>query len=439
VEVIVTALSSFRLHLIFCIVFIPCLLSAADIEYKTVQASGYGSTKTAAVRNALQEAIGQVAGRYLEAEDQLSSVFKTKVVDDQSTFSGSESLSSRVASATKGVVKEYSILSENKGKDESWECLVEATIARAIPSMQSNRKRIAVLPFQYRSQIDDEIFEIRGVKTLIRKALAEDLGEASPEDYLAELFTDNLESYLIQSRKFMVLDRRSAADISSERDFALSASVSIEEMLKSNQDLSADMIVVGSIDEVTYSERDHTMRSGRVVKIGEGTVILTFKILDVATRELKFSDTVMTSVSSGDISKVSGSLEFKKPGPAMLKIVADQIGSKILEAIYPIRVLRVNDQSVTLSGGGRTIKRGEIYEVFNLGEKLFDPNTKESLGREELYVGKILISRVKSKMSEGEVMESKGQIEEGGICRLAADQEVDKTRKRKKINTDDLF
>ena len=55
---------------------------------------------------------------------------------------------------------------------------------------------------------------------------------------------------------------------------------------------------------------------------------------------------------------------------------------------------------------------------FALGEELIDPDTKESLGREEVKVGKVKISQVNPKTSLATILEDTG-IDTGAVLRKA--------------------
>jgi hypothetical protein len=140
--------------------------------------------------------------------------------------------------------------------------------------------------------------------------------------------------------------------------------------------------------------------------------------------------------------KLSGSFAVNRAGNLMMADAANRIGKQLLEAIYPLKVINVAADRVTLNEGGRGVQVGQIYDVFALGDDAVDPYTKEKLGRVEVPVGKIKISSSTAKMSAGDVFEKKGDIAEGSICRLSPDQTGSgqpAPAAKKKLNTDDLF
>ncbi|MEI9962926.1 MAG: hypothetical protein WDM76_17965 [Limisphaerales bacterium] len=57
-----------------------------------------------------------------------------------------------------------------------------------------------------------------------------------------------------------------------------------------------------------------------------------------------------------------------------------------------------------------------MLNAFALGEELIDPDTKESLGREEVKVGKVKVTQVNPKTSLAEIVEDTG-IDKGAVLR----------------------
>ena len=82
------------------------------------------------------------------------------------------------------------------------------------------------------------------------------------------------------------------------------------------------------------------------------------------------------------------------------------IGQTIQNAIYPARIVAIDGDTVTIGQGGKTFARNEIYELVQLGERMIDPYTKESLGRKENIIGMIEITEVTPKMAYGKILNS---------------------------------
>jgi hypothetical protein len=104
---------------------------------------------------------------------------------------------------------------------------------------------------------------------------------------------------------------------------------------------------------------------------------------------------------------------------AISRSLAEKIALHIADVIFPAKVLIKRDNTVTINRGeGGGVAEGDVFNVYALGEELIDPDTKESLGREEVKVGKVKISQVNPKTSQAEILEDTG-IDKGAVLRKA--------------------
>jgi hypothetical protein len=69
-------------------------------------------------------------------------------------------------------------------------------------------------------------------------------------------------------------------------------------------------------------------------------------------------------------------------------------------------------------GDGTGIKEGQTWDVFAPGEELIDPDTGESLGSEEIPMGKVRVIAVTPKFARATVVEDYG-IDKLHILRLS--------------------
>jgi hypothetical protein len=99
--------------------------------------------------------------------------------------------------------------------------------------------------------------------------------------------------------------------------------------------------------------------------------------------------------------------------------MAEKIATHLADVIFPPKVLTKRDTTVTINRGeGGGVAEGDIFNVFALGEEMIDPDTKESLGREEVKVGKVKISQVNPKTSQAQILEDTG-IDKGAVLHKA--------------------
>ena len=102
---------------------------------------------------------------------------------------------------------------------------------------------------------------------------------------------------------------------------------------------------------------------------------------------------------------------------AVSRNMAQKIANRIADVIFPAKVLLKRDKEVTINRGeGGGVAVGDTFNVFALGEELIDPDTKESLGREEVKVGRVKITQVNPKTSTAEILDDTG-IDKGAILR----------------------
>jgi hypothetical protein len=93
----------------------------------------------------------------------------------------------------------------------------------------------------------------------------------------------------------------------------------------------------------------------------------------------------------------------------LTRTICEKVSNRVVDIAYPVRVIAKTGKIVTLNrGDGSDIATGQLWEVFALGEELIDPDTGVSLGREEVSVGTLRITRVNPKTSQGAIVDDYG-------------------------------
>lgn len=97
--------------------------------------------------------------------------------------------------------------------------------------------------------------------------------------------------------------------------------------------------------------------------------------------------------------------------------IAQKIAGRTTDAIFPARIIGKRDRIVTINRNDQSgISVGQTWEVYAIGDELVDPDTGEK-SREEVYVGKIRVTRVTPQNSQAEILEDNG-VDRGAIVRL---------------------
>jgi hypothetical protein len=249
--------------------------------------------------------------------------------------------------------------------------------------------------------------------------VGEQTGEAARlEKQLRRLITDNL----VQTRRFAIIDREFSQEIQAERQRLLRPDINPEERARLGQELGADYVLAGSLDEFQLvAEKGVFRASGREYQRLVASAKLSYRVIELATGQIVLADNLQ--VPPGPLFG-AGSLPDAQSESHMMNWMADRIGSRITWTIYPVRVVTVlSDGEIVLNQGGSAFRTGDRLEAFNLGRRLTDPYTKESLGYEETLAGTLEVSRVLPKAAYARVISTNHPVEVGAICRPAAQTE----------------
>lgn len=353
---------------------------ANTIEYVDVRAKGSGSTYSEALNNALSNAIAKVNGRSIDTQSSLEKISKVINSNNDNIYFSSKKFEKKISDETKGYVSNFKIVSETKSDNNIINIQVSAKIGKFKLKNSAKRKRIAVFPLYF----TQENFKLFDKNVSAQK--------------IDRLLTQSLVSYLVQTRKFTVLDREYFYDIESELSLIRNNVTPIEESVKLGQKLFSDYILVGTLEKLFLEEKDIKIKnSNTVVKTNNVLVEFNYRIIDVPTSQIMFSDDYRGVFTLDN-------LQLSSPESEIIQLASLEIGSKILNAIYPLRIEKINDNIVYIGQGGLELNIGEIYNIVELGERIKDSYTNEYIGREQKEVGKLKIIDVGSKLSTGEIV-----------------------------------
>ena len=369
-----------QIQFLVAIIFIVGSFSLqAGIQYVTVDSEGIGSSEQMAINDALVNAVSEVNGVEVASKTNLQSI----EISNSSAVESIESFRQSINKNTNGLIKEYAVLNKQQSglSQGLWSATVRVTIAKYNASKQTKRLRIAVLPFTFN----------------------ENIPESKKPDEFHKNLSQNLIGYMTQTRKFAMLDREHVKAQNSELAILRKGHVPLQELAKLGQRLSTDYMIVGDVDEIHYLENNRQLKSsGKTITTIKQGARVSYRIIDVATGQIKFSDSYDEMPFSSN-SRVSSATVAQK--------TASEIGNVILNAIYPIRVEAVKNKDVFIGQGGKTLRQGDQYTLVMLGDALKDSYTGESLGREERQVGTVEISHVQAKQAQAKIVRSSVNVE----------------------------
>ncbi len=227
------------------------------------------------------------------------------------------------------------------------------------------------------------------------------------------------------TRKFQVVARSDLDDILKEQDFASSGNVDLNDKSAAQQFKIAGVkyLVVTTVDDFQdYNEvakfqgtgRSATKRVIRLSCVGKIYDSTTGKLLESTNFQISNKDVSENKTYSVRDSNLNEDLLV-----AIAREMSGKIANRVTDVIFPPKVLSKRDKQITINrGDGTDVAVGQIWNVFALGEELIDPDTKESLGREEILIGKVKIIGVLPKTSTAEIIEDLG-IDKETVLRKA--------------------
>ena len=378
------------LRLIIMAYLCAALPVQAGIEYIKVNSVGYGSTLPAAIGSALEEAIGQVQGRTIDSDTLLVTTGEAVDTSEDASYFSSEKYINKVREQTHGAVSRYDILSSNKNEAGTWEVKLSASVAKYKKSASAGRKRIAVLPLR----VSSDAYKISG----------SNIGAAD----IRRRFSEALIARLVQTGRFTILDREFTEATQSELNLAASSEVPVEEQARLGEKLVADYVLTGAIEVLYYETSSKKLHiTGRTITGGNGYIEIGYRLIDVALQQVAFSDTVKVPVNDRELESIARVGGGKQAiASSILDAAAEKISKTVTDQIYPMAVLSAKGKNVVIGQGGNGVKTGTRYSVYQRGEKLFDPYTKEYIGRNEIFCCTVEIDRVAPKVSYGHIIEN---------------------------------
>jgi len=323
----------YRWLLAVCLAGAVVMPSQAQVVYREVVATGNGGDPSAAMIDAIENAIGQVGGMKLSSATTMSMSEVTK--GGNTTLE--QDFKQNIERLTRGVIKSYSVLESGTSPGSGRAFVkIKAVIPTYKPSEQLKRLKLAVMPLT-----------VVGNASTKPDAIA-----------FAESVSASLEAYLTQTRKFAMIDRRYTDTTNRELSRVNSRNAPIEETVKVGMRVGADYIVLAALKEFSAQQNQQQRVTGRVVTRMSAPVSIDVRVIDIATGQIKFAQTYN---NPGRLNSNTSLSDYAND-------IGTDIGQVINMAIYPIAVVGSSGDQVTLNQGGDTVQVGRIYRLVSLGK-----------------------------------------------------------------------
>ena len=230
-----------------------------------------------------------------------------------------------------------------------------------------------------------------------------------------KMLSSELITFLVNTRKFDVIERDRIDAILKEQSFSHSGMVNIDSAVKIGKLLGTDYMVMGRVEVVRVVKKDTDIPYTNYVKHTTiGDMIVNMRIVDTETGKIVSAKKVKTHmVSNGD---QAAEVFFDKLKEKTVK----KLVIEIIDGVFPIKVVGVEGNLVFLNRGigAANFKVGDHLDVYQIGKDLIDPDTGESLGSSEIKIAEIEISSIQTKKSIAKIIDLTGEsIPVGSICR----------------------
>lgn len=252
----------------------------------------------------------------------------------------------------------------------------------------------------------------------IDREMNEKYGLSDPNAWENPGYTSHLIDALVNTRKFDVLEREELRVLAQEMAFGESEYVDMNEVVKMGNMIGADYIVIPTISylEVNTVEKNVPYIGGTQVSL-EVTLGTAVRTVDVSTGKI-----IASNVNK--LEKKEKVRQGMQVGSSVVEMIASVFkdsalaeAAMIVDVAYPIRIMSISGDTVMLNRGRGAMVKGEELKVYNVGEMLIDPDTKESLGYAEEYVGTIRVTDVDQKTSKGVIIEKLSDVNTLAVCR----------------------
>jgi len=368
------------------------------VEHITVKATGSGVSAGAAINDALKTAVAQVNGVAINSVSAgLTAVAEVSASLDAETAKGKDSakldaaLSSRtfaeqVVAKSRGLVKSFSVVRVVPPATGSttFNADIEVQVAKFKGPADNGKIKIVVSPLRF----DKTAFEI-GDRMV---PAAEVLGPIRQQIIDA----------LAQTGRFTILDRQFEGELQGELNMIVSGKAVESDIAKLGQALSADLVWVGVVNDLTYRKQVRKLQTSDRELVGySGGWSVSQRLINLATRQIQQATTLQGEAPA--IAPTTLGAKFDES--ATLKSIEGGIVKKATEAIilrtFPVSVVERDGNQVVLSQGGQILAENARYHVYLQGKEIKDPQTGQSLGNMESLCCDVIVGRVTPNLSYG--------------------------------------
>ena len=214
-----------------------------------------------------------------------------------------------------------------------------------------------------------------------------------------------MEASFRATRKFRVLSRNKAAlkAIREEQEFAAS-DLSKGDAAEKGQFDNANYLILPMVQDFKFYRKNTPLPNfdNKYKRIDSGLLQVSAQMIDTTTGQIVTNFYLKSTFATSPkiVNNIKGSPDSVK-FTEMAKTIAAKLADQFVDAVYPMKIVKRDRRGQVIINRGKDggLKKGQIFEVFYAGDNLVDPDTGESLGSSEEFVGKVKIVRINPKIT----------------------------------------
>lgn len=202
---------------------------------------------------------------------------------------------------------------------------------------------------------------------------------------------DCIHANIVSSRKYEVLEREQLDKLQAELK-RVDAGMTKGKSPESNCLKAAAYRVYGRLMQYQAVEQEVSVIGMGNVKVVSALVELQIRLANVETGRI-LANKVVKGEATVNSTEQAAATEREAVLKAAIGDAAKRAVAKINDIAFPVYVISANARCVTGNISEEQVSEGDVWEVFVLGDELKDPQTGESLGRDEEMISAVRVSR----------------------------------------------
>jgi curli biogenesis system outer membrane secretion channel CsgG len=257
-----------------------------------------------------------------------------------------------------------------------------------------------------------------------------------PPAEFARGLTEMLTTALVQTGRFVVVERAQIEKVTGEQDFGASGHVNPETAAAKGKIIGAQSLITGDITEFTYQQSSlggaaaplkiFKVKSDKVTAM----VAIDIRLIDAVTGEVLFSQRCKGSASATGVGAelTRGDQGFSAAGThntplghasreAIEQAVAAIVGG-MKKQPWSGRIIDLREGQIYINAGLEAgIQQGMEFDVYEQQEALVDPDTGKALGTPDRKLGSLKVDTVQDKYAIASATSGTG-FKRGHLVRL---------------------